>query len=103
MTPRTDAEQAIFGQTLEEHLDDLSALPRAMDLRTIPRERWVPGWELALPPAIERWIDGQTTFSTDEVHAIEEALEKHHGITAPFAAYLFVPTVGRPTASLITG
>lgn len=101
--PRSLEEQMIFGETVDEMLENLSLEPRPVDLRTVPQEQWADyvGFELVLPPEVERWIDGATSYSKEEIDAIEAALEKYHGLTPPFGAYLSVPLKGRPTASLV--
>ena len=58
-----------------------------VDLRTIPREQWDSclDHELVLPP---RLLDGfdPGPLPRESVGALEEAVEKFHGITAPYYA-----------------
>ena len=99
----TDAEQAFFGQTVEQRLDDLSALPRPVYLRAVPREEW-DQWlnhELTVPPEVERYLEGQFAFNAKEIAAIEAAVERWHGIVAPWGIYLSASVAGGPVAMLV--
>lgn len=62
-----------------------------LDLRTVPSERWDAclHQELALPP---RLLDGfdPGPIPNDLVPALEEAVEKFHGITPPYYAAMSV-------------
>lgn len=77
-----------------------------VDLRTVPRDQWEPllGRDLALPDAVARFLAGELTdvpitvpLPREQIHAMEEAVEKFHGITAPYhaAMSLAVQRTGR--------
>lgn len=70
-----------------------------LDLRTIPREQWDKhlNSELVLPPGIARFLAGDLTdtppafpLTTQQVHAMEEAVERFHGIAAPYYAAMSI-------------
>lgn len=76
---------------VREHEERLAVKkPSLVDLRIIPRERWPEyyGRDLSLPPDIQKYLDGRepVPMSKDEVHALEIAVERYHGITEPFYA-----------------
>jgi hypothetical protein len=66
-----------------------------LDLRTVPREQWDShlSRELLMPPGVARYLAGELTdtppafpLTTEQVHAMEEAVEQFHGITEPYYA-----------------
>jgi hypothetical protein len=62
--------------------------PAPVNLRSVPRERWTEyeDWQLTLPDGVQKFLDGHdgTPLTRELVHSLEEAVENHHGITAPW-------------------
>jgi hypothetical protein len=74
-----------------------------IDLRPIPKSEWDHwlNYDVTAPPAIARYLHGRdSALNKDEVHAIEIATEKFHGVTDPYFITVS-PTLqsrGRPWA-----
>src|SRR6266478_5701486 len=66
--------------------------PHPVDLRSIPREKWdeFVNYQLVIPPDVAKSIEGEAPYDRQTVAAIEQAVEKWHGITPPFFAVMDV-------------
>ena len=79
----------LFDPVIRRELDDHAAASgwlAPVDLRAIPCAEW-DRWlnhRIQLPAGIARYHEGQPAFTILEVQNLEAALEKHHGVTAPY-------------------
>ena len=80
------ALRLISDTTTPEDFADLYIPLPSVDLRTIPRAHWkdLDLRSVTLPPDIEPFIAGQTTFSRVELDGLEDRIARFHGLTAPF-------------------
>jgi hypothetical protein len=69
----------------DEELAFVAEKIRPIDLRAVPRERWdeYVNFHLALPDHLLDAIEGGPV-DPELLPTLEQAVEKHHGITAPY-------------------
>lgn len=74
------------GTATPEDLADLLIPLPAVDLRSIPRDRWREFVlrSVTLPPELLPFITGQSTFTRVELDGLEDRIARFHGLTAPY-------------------
>lgn len=55
-----------------------------VDPTTIPEEDWMDGMKVTPTPAITRYLATGDELETATVHAMEDCIEKHYGVKAPW-------------------
>lgn len=101
-----EAENLLRGEeSLEDRLKMLAGTsPEIANLAVeIPRAEWEQhlGRELSIPADQLEEASGRTALTREDVALIEEAVERAHGITAPFGAMLEIPTAGGPAVAVL--
>jgi|GEM_PF-3250569 len=84
-----DAIMRYVDGDIEETLRVLESLPRAIDLRTIPRADWenYVSFDLVMPAKLHEFIDGQKEITTAVCDYVENALTAHYLVFPPFCIY----------------
>jgi hypothetical protein len=77
--------RTVAAQLRDEELAIVAEKIRPIDLRTIPREQWDKylDFQLTVPEHLLDAVEGGP-LDADTLRALDEAVERFHGITAPY-------------------
>ncbi len=74
---------------IEETLRVLEGIPRAIDLRKIPRDQWEKyiTYDVVIPAELQKYIDGQEEVTTEVCDHVENSLTAHYLVFPPYCIY----------------
>jgi hypothetical protein len=66
--------------------DDIADLIITLPANAVPKEKWnsYVMRNVKLPPDCETYVDGQTTFTREELDALEDRIAAYYGVEEPF-------------------